>query len=76
MLLNELEKKYIKHLSRLEKLQLIADITEMLKQEDDGPENFILTEAGYPVMTPTISPDDAPYEAAYQLQQLLDKHNE
>lgn len=27
----------------------------------------------YPIFTPTITPDDTAYEAAYQLQQLWDE---
>jgi hypothetical protein len=75
MSLNELERKYIRPLSRVEKLQLIADITRMLQQEDEHPASYFNSEDSYPVLTPTIAPDDAPYEAAFQLQQLLEKHN-
>jgi len=75
MLLTKLEKKFIKPLSRAEKLQLIADITKMLQQEEESPEKYFCSGVIYPVMTPTITPDDSSDKAAYQLQQLWDGNN-
>ncbi len=75
MLLVELEHTLIKPLPRSEKLQLIADITKMLQQEDERPEKYFERGCEYPVMTPTITSDDSSYKVAYQLQQLLEEHN-
>lgn len=70
MLLVELEHKLIKPLPRSDKLQLIADITKMLQQEEERPEKYFEKGYEYPVMTPTITSDDSSYKVAYQLQQL------
>jgi len=75
MLLVELEKKLIKPLPRLDKLQLIADITKMLQQEEECPEKYFKRGVKYPVVTPTITPDDSSYKAAYQLQQFWEEYN-
>jgi hypothetical protein len=56
-------------------LQLIADITKMLQEEDECPEKYFKRGITYPVMTPTIAPDDTSYKAAFQLQQLWEEHN-
>lgn len=74
MLLVELENRFIKPLPRLDKLRLIADITKMLQQEDERPEKYFKKGVAYPVMTPTITPDDTSYKAAFQLQQLWEEH--
>ena len=73
MLLIELENNLIKPLPRSDKLRLIADITEMLQEEEDSPEKYFGRGVSYPVMTPTITPDDTSYEAAFQLQQLWER---
>ena len=70
MLLVELEHKLIKPLPRSDKLQLIADITKMLQQEEERPEKYFERGVTYPVMTPTITPNDTSYKGAYRLQQL------
>ncbi len=75
MLLVELEHKLIKPLPRSDKLQLIADITKMLQQEEERPEKFFEREYEYPVMTPTITSDESFYQVAYQLQQLWEAHD-
>lgn len=75
MLLAELENKLIKPLSRADKLQLITDITKMLLEEEENPEKYCEQGVDYPVATPTITPDDSSYKAAYQLQQLWEEHN-
>jgi len=76
MLLVELEKKLIKPLPRLDKLQLIADITKMLQQKEECPaEKYFEKGVKYPVVTPTITPDDSSYKAAYQLQQFWEEYN-
>jgi len=74
MLLVELENKLIKPLARSDKLRLIADIKKMLQQEEERPEKYFKKGVTYPVMTPTITPDDASYKAAFQLQQLWEEH--
>ncbi len=58
MLLTELERKFIEPLPRSDKLQLIADITKMLQQEEECPEKYFKKGVSYSVMTPTIMPDD------------------
>ncbi len=74
MLLAELEHKLIKPLPNSDKLQLIADITKMLQQEEEHPEKYFERGDEYPVMT-KIASDDSPYKVAYQLQQLWEEHN-
>ena len=74
MLLSVLEEKSIKPLPRLQKLQLIADITKML-QEEEELEKYMQRGGSYPLFTPTIAPDDSGYKAAYQLQQFLEEQN-
>ena len=75
MLLIELEEKAIRPLSRLQKLQLIADISKMLQEEEERLETYVQRGRDYPVFTPTISPDDSAYKAAYQLQQFWEGHH-
>ncbi len=75
MLLTELESEFIEPLTRSDKLQLIADITKMLQEEDERPEKYFKRGVIYPVMTPTITPDDTSYKAAFQLQKLWEEHN-
>ncbi len=75
MLLVELENKLIKPLPRSDKLQLIADITKMLQQEEERPENYFESGVAYPVMTPTITPDETSFKAAFQLQQLWEEND-
>ncbi len=75
MLLAELENKLIKPLPILDKLRLIADIKKMLQDEEESAEKFFRRGAVYPVMTPTITPDDSSYKAAFKLQKLWDEHN-
>ncbi|MCP4702654.1 MAG: hypothetical protein GY862_38205 [Gammaproteobacteria bacterium] len=75
MLLAELEHKLIRPLPRVDKLQLIADITKMLQQEEESPEKYFERGCEYPVMTPTITPDDSSYKAAYELQQFWEEHS-
>jgi hypothetical protein len=75
MFLTELENKLIKPLPRLDKLRLIADITKMLQEEEESAEKFFRRRAVYPVMTPTITPDDSSYNVAFQLQKLWGDHN-
>ncbi|GAK50152.1 hypothetical protein U14_01379 [Candidatus Moduliflexus flocculans] len=75
MLLLELEETIIKPLSIAEKLQLIADIAKMLQEEESRLMQYVQQGVEYPVFTPTISPDESSYHAAYQLQQLLEGGN-
>ncbi len=75
MLLTELENRFIKPLPRFDKLRLIANITKMLQDEEEIPENYFKRGVQYPVITPTIRPDDNCYGTAFQLQQLLEEHN-
>ncbi len=58
MLLTEFEKKFIKQLPRSDKLQLIADITKMLQEEEEYTEKYFKKGTRYLVMTPAIAPDD------------------
>ncbi len=66
MLLSEM-KREIMPLSRLEKLQLIEDISKMLREEDD-PGKYFTPGAEYPVFTPYNQE-----KAAAQLQQFLEQ---
>ncbi|MEZ4525781.1 MAG: hypothetical protein R2941_07670 [Desulfobacterales bacterium] len=75
MLLAEIETKLIKPLPRLDKLRLIAHITKMLQEQEELPEKYFMRGFEYPIMTPTVTPDDTSYKAAFQLQQLLEKNN-
>ncbi|QTA85707.1 hypothetical protein [Desulfonema magnum] len=75
MLLAELERKFIRPLPVSDKLQLIADITKMLQQEEEHPEKYFERGVSYPVMTPTVTPDDTSYKAAFQLQQLWEEND-
>jgi len=68
MLLAELEMRFIRPLPVSDKLQLITDITKMLQEE--RPEKYFERGVTYPVMTPTVTPDDTSYKGAYRLQQL------
>ncbi len=70
MLLAELENKFIKPLPKLDKLQLIVDVTKMLQHEEQRPEKYFQPGTEYPIITPTITQDDSSYKSAYQLQQL------
>jgi len=65
----------IKPLTRLDKLRLIAHITKMLQEEEELPEKYFMRGFEYPIMTPTVTPDDTSYKAAFQLQQLLEENN-
>ncbi len=76
MLLTELENRLIRPLPRSDKLRLIANITKMLQDEEERPEKYFRRGVSYPIMTPTITPDDTSYEAAFQLQQLWEGHTE
>ncbi|RLC13547.1 MAG: hypothetical protein DRI57_16005 [Deltaproteobacteria bacterium] len=71
MLLAELEMRFIRPLPVSDKLQLIADITKMLQEE--RPEKYFERGVTYPVMTPTVTPDDTSYKGAYRLQQLWEE---
>ncbi|MGE0086905.1 MAG: hypothetical protein AB7S75_21070 [Desulfococcaceae bacterium] len=75
MMLAEIENKLIKPLPILDKLRLIAHITRMLQEEEELPEKYFMRGVKYPIMTPTVTPDDTSYKAAFQLQQLLDENN-
>ncbi|RLC20790.1 MAG: hypothetical protein DRI57_03945 [Deltaproteobacteria bacterium] len=66
MLMTEITMK-IKPLSRLEKLQLIEEISKMLQEEDD-PGKYFTPGAEYPVFTPCNEE-----KAAAQLQQFLEQ---
>lgn len=66
MLLAEIKKEIIP-LSRLEKLQLIEDISKMLRREDE-PDKCFTPGAEYPVFTPYNQE-----KAASQLQQFLER---
>ena len=74
MALTEITDKYIKPLTKLEKLQLIADITRMLQEEEAHAAKFFKKDVTYPILTPNISSDESAMESAFQLQQLLTTH--
>lgn len=69
MSLLEIEQRIIQPLSRAEKLQLIADITKMLQEEDERLrlKEIVQADAVYEV----YSPQDCD-EAAVQLQKYLE----
>ncbi len=69
MSLTELAKE-IKPLSRLEKLQLIEEISKMLREEE-SPGKYLTLDAKYPVFTPLNEE-----KAAGQLQQFLDNQKQ
>jgi len=71
MLLLDIEQDVIKPLSRREKLQLIADITQML-QEEDELSRYFQPGVVYEVATPNLTPDDSAMLAAQQLQKVLE----
>lgn len=60
----------IKPLSRIEKLQLIEEISKMLREEESSVKYFI-SDAEYPVFTPFNQA-----EAAEQLQQFLENQKQ
>ncbi len=62
--------KEIKPLSRLEKLQLIEEISKMLREEEN-PSKYLTIDAKYPVFTPLNEE-----KAAWQLQQFLDNQKQ
>jgi len=66
MLMTEITME-IKPLSRLEKLQIIGEISKMLQEEDD-PGKYFIPGAEYPVFTPYNEE-----KAAAQLQQFLEQ---
>ncbi len=72
MSLVEIEQEVVKPLSRSEKLQLIADITRMLQEEEETTDPKLSQSfkkgATYPVFTPV-----GMEEAAAQLQKYLDQ---
>ena len=59
--------KDIKPLSRIEKLQLIEEISKMLREEE-SPTKYLTKGAKYPVFTPYNEE-----KAADRLQQFLDR---
>jgi len=66
MLMTEITKE-IKPLSRLEKFQIIEQISKMLREEDD-PGKYFTPGTEYPVFTPCNEE-----KAAAQLQQFLEQ---
>ena len=66
MLVTEITKE-VKPLSRLEKLQLIGEISKML-QEEECPGKYFTPGTEYPVFTPYNEE-----KAAAQLQQFLEQ---
>jgi len=60
----------VKPLSRIEKLQLIEEISRMLREEED-PAKYFALEAQYPVFTPFTQE-----EAAEQLQQFIENQRQ
>ena len=60
----------IKPLSRIEKLQLIEEISKMLREEESSAKYFI-SDAKYPVFTPFNQ-----VKAAGQLQQFLENQKQ
>ncbi len=69
MSLTELTKE-IQPLSRIEKLQLIEDISKMLREEEN-PAKYLTLDAKYPVFTPFNEG-----KAANQLQQFLENQKQ
>ena len=67
MSVTEIEKT-IEPLSRAEKLQLIADITRMLQQEEQNVSDFFDPGKVYEVATPNIANDDSAWKAAQALK--------
>ena len=77
MVLQELEYAYIQPLTRAEKWQLIADIQEMLKREEEmnalwTAEQIFTPGKVYEIATPLLSPHHDETNAAAQLQTLLE----
>lgn len=65
----ELEQQ-IQPLSRAEKLQLIADITRMLQDEEPTISDFFEPGKMYEIATPNIANDDSARKAAQQLKNV------
>jgi len=78
MSLRELEQTYIQPLTRAEKWQLIADIQEMLKREEETKAkltagNIFTPGMVYEIATPSIAPHDDDAKAAAQLRTILEE---
>ncbi len=77
MVLRELEYTYIQPLTRAEKWQLITDIQEMLKREEDTDARWtadkIFTPGKvYEIATPVLPPHSHQTQAVAQLQALVE----
>ncbi|MCP4107229.1 MAG: hypothetical protein GY749_17085 [Desulfobacteraceae bacterium] len=78
MSLPELEKEYIRPLTRTEKWQIIKDIRKMLQQEERAEEEGELRKifkpgTVYEIATPSLAYDGDDAETAAQLQKILEK---